>query len=49
VEGQIEREVLLLSGAKRVGGWRKWVVYSVLVGPIVFLVVALLASAVRML
>jgi hypothetical protein len=27
VEGQIEREVALLAGAKRVGGWRKWAVY----------------------
>ncbi|MEP6665836.1 MAG: hypothetical protein ABJA81_05260 [Nocardioidaceae bacterium] len=27
IEGQIEREVALLAGAKRVGGWRKWVVY----------------------
>jgi hypothetical protein len=28
VEGQIEREVALLAGAKRMGGWKKWVVYS---------------------
>jgi hypothetical protein len=27
VEGQIEREVALLAGAKRIGGWKKWVVY----------------------
>lgn len=27
VEGQIEREVALLAGAKRVAGWKKWVVY----------------------
>lgn len=27
VEGEIEREVELLAGAKRVGGWRKWTVY----------------------
>jgi hypothetical protein len=28
VEGQIEREVALFAGAKRVGGWRMWVVYG---------------------
>jgi hypothetical protein len=28
VEGQIERETALVAGAKRVGGWRKWVVYG---------------------
>jgi hypothetical protein len=28
VEGQIEREVALLAGAKRVRGWRKWVIYT---------------------
>jgi hypothetical protein len=27
VEGQIDREVSLLRGARRVGGWRAWVVY----------------------
>ena len=26
VEGQIDREVALLRGARRVGGWRAWVV-----------------------
>jgi hypothetical protein len=25
--GQIDREVALLRGARRVGGWRAWVVY----------------------
>jgi hypothetical protein len=29
VEGQIEREVALLAGAKRIGGWKKWVVYFI--------------------
>jgi hypothetical protein len=28
VEGQIEREVALLDGAKRARGWRKWVIYT---------------------
>lgn len=28
VEGQIQREVALLAGAKRVRGWRKWVIYT---------------------
>jgi len=28
VEGQIEREVALLAGAKRARGWRKWFIYT---------------------
>jgi uncharacterized membrane protein len=27
VEGEIDRDVALLRGARRVGGWRAWVVY----------------------
>jgi hypothetical protein len=27
VEGEIDRDVALLRGAHRVGGWRAWVVY----------------------
>lgn len=28
IEGQIEREAALFAGAKRIGGWRKWVVFG---------------------
>jgi hypothetical protein len=28
VEGQIEREMAVLAGARRARGWRKWVIYT---------------------
>jgi hypothetical protein len=44
--GQIEREVLLLAGAKRVGGWRKWFVYAALFGSLFLLLFGLIAGAI---
>ncbi len=32
VEGTIDREVAVVTGAKRVGGWRKWTVYVLALG-----------------
>ena len=40
VEGTVDREVALGTGAKRVGGWRKWTIYVITLGVVTLGLVA---------